>query len=336
MVVLRAADAHGMASTDQSGHGHREPPPSLPLLAPMLAVTTPRLPDRQDAWGFEAKLDGFRGLCYVDRGEIRVRSRSGKPMTWLPELASLGQALPGRRVILDGEVVALVDGRPSIEALQQRMRTRGQARGGAPVLLAVFDLLYLDDTLLIRKPYRQRRAMLEELNLAGAAFRTVPVVFGDGEAMLVAVREQELEGILAKRLDGPYRPGVRSQEWQKVLNRRRATMLVGGFVPTDDGLSAVLVGEPDPATAGQLRFAGRVDHGLSPRTRRALAAALVGLETARSPFTGSVGSGGWGHSPGPPPRWVRPILEVEVEHIGREPTSRRLRHPTFVSVVERP
>lgn len=186
---------------------NRQPP--LPLLDPMLAVTVPSLPSDQDRWAFEAKLDGFRATCLIDHGQVRVRSRTGKPMhPWLPELTAVRHALPGRRLILDGELVALVDGRPSIAALQQRMRTRRPTTTGVPVLMAVFDLLFVDDELLIRRPYRQRRTLLENLELPSSAFQVIPAAAGAGQAMLAAVRQQDLEGVVAKRLGSPYRPGV--------------------------------------------------------------------------------------------------------------------------------
>lgn len=111
--------------------------PPLPLLAPMLAVTAPSVPADQHTWSFEPKFDGFRGQLLLDRGQVRLRSRTGKPMTWLPELNILGQAFPHRRLIFDGELVAVVDGRPSIAALQQRMRLRRPTATSAPVLMAV-------------------------------------------------------------------------------------------------------------------------------------------------------------------------------------------------------
>lgn len=182
----------------------------------------------------------------LDRGQVRLRSRTGKPITWLPELTTLGQALPHRRLILDGELVALVDGRPSIAALQQRMRLRRPTATSAPALMAVFDLLYLDEDLLIGRAYQQRRALLEHLALPAGAFQVVPAVAGAGEAMLAAVFQQDLEGVLAKRLDSPYQPRVRSHAWRKILARRRLPLLIGGFIPTAAGVGGLLVGEPDP------------------------------------------------------------------------------------------
>jgi bifunctional non-homologous end joining protein LigD len=150
--------------------------------------------------------------------------------------------------------------------------------------------------------------------------------------MLAAVRQQDLEGVVAKRLDSPYQPGVRSRDWRKILAKQRLLAVIGGFIPVAAGVGGLLAGESDPAT-GVLRFLGRVDHGFTPRTRRGLAEMLVPLEAAQSPFAGPVGWGaGWGRPSGPPPRWVHPVVEVAVEHIGRDPASGRLRHPAFAGL----
>jgi bifunctional non-homologous end joining protein LigD len=306
-------------------------PPPLPLLAPMLAVTAAAMPHDQRQFSFEPKLDGFRALAYLDHGRLVVRSRSGKAMhPWLPELAQLAETVaPHGRLILDGEVVALVDGKPSFEALQQRMRTRRPGPAGAAVVLCLFDVLWQGDQPLLRRPYQQRRAMLEDLRLAGPNYQVVPAVVGEGDAMLTAVAAQELEGVVAKLLTSTYRPGVRSSAWIKVFNRRRLRLLVGGFVPGQRGdLDALLVGDPDP-TGETLRFAARIDRGLSPAARRRLAALLAPLRTPESPFTTPVAAGGWGRAPGPPPQFVRPVVAVEVECVGREPSG-RLRHPAYV------
>lgn len=301
----------------------------LPLLSPMLAATAAGLPADPDRFAFEPKLDGFRSLAYVEHGQLRLRSRGGRPLHGrLPELAALGQALPGRRLILDGEIVALVNGKPSFEALQQRMRTRRPEPGAAPALLCLFDLLWLDGTLLTGRPYRQRRELLDELDLTGPGCEIVPWVVGHGQVMLDAVVDQGLEGVLAKRLTSPYRPGVRSDDWRKVYATRVMTAVVGGVVVAGDGqVEALVVGVPHPAGGGRLRYAAHVDHGLSPTDRRELADLLLGLRTDDSPFLGQIPTAGWSRPPRPIV-FVRPEVNVRIAHRGQEPSG-RLRHPAY-------
>jgi bifunctional non-homologous end joining protein LigD len=319
----------GTAGRAERQHGERP----LPLLSPMLAVTSPGLPPNQDRFAFEPKLDGYRGIAYVEHGRLRLRSRGGSPLhEALPEVAPLARALPGRRLILDGEVVALANGKPSFEALQRRMQAR--RRPGpetAPALLFVFDLLWLDDAPLTGRPYRQRRELLDELGLDGPGYQTVPWLVGSGEAMLDAVADQGLEGVIAKRLASPYRPGSRSNDWRKVYATRTMTAVVGGVVlAPDGGVEALVVGVPHPAGGGRLRYAAHVDHGMSPADRHDLADLLLPQRTDASPFLGEVPAAGWNRPPRPI-AFVRPEVAVQIAHRGQEPSG-RLRHPAYRAI----
>src|SRR5215218_4169045 len=235
-------------------------------------------------------------------------------------------------VVLDGEVVAFDGGRPSFEALQQRMASRVGRRRGAAVTYLVFDLLWLDGRLLTGLSYAERRRLLEDLEVAGPAWQTVGSFPGTGTALLAATREQGLEGVVAKRLQSTYQPGRRTRNWLKTKHYQRETFLVGGFVPDRDQVRSLLVGLPDPQRPGRLRFAGRVDHGLVPAARRRVREALAPLVVSRSPFTeppAALLGGRWAR-PGPDdpaPVFVRPELAVEVTFLGSE--GGRLRHPAY-------
>jgi DNA ligase D-like protein (predicted ligase) len=292
------------------------------------------LPADQEHWAFEPKWDGYRALGHVVGGGLALRSRNGVDMAgWFPELAGLAGALGEHAAVLDGEVVAFGgDGRPSFEALQQRMAGRAGRRRGAPVTYLVFDLLWLDGRLLTGLPYTERRRLLEDLAVAGDAWQTVASFPGAGTALLAATREQGLEGVVAKRLASIYLPGKRTRNWLKTKHYERETFLVGGFVPDGEEVRSLLVGLPDPQRRGGLRFAGRVDHGLVPAARRRVGALLAPLVTGRSPFAEppAVLLGGRWTRPGPDdpaPVFVRPELAVEVSFLGWE--SGRLRHAAY-------
>jgi bifunctional non-homologous end joining protein LigD len=149
------------------------PPPAG--LRPMQPTAARELPADQGAWAFEPKWDGYRALGHVVAGGLALPSRNGVEMAgWFPELGGLAGALGGRAAVLDGEVVAFDDrGRPSFEALQQRMAGRAGRRRGAPVTYLVFDLLWLDGRLLTGLPYTERRRLLDDLEVAGGAWQTV-------------------------------------------------------------------------------------------------------------------------------------------------------------------
>jgi bifunctional non-homologous end joining protein LigD len=160
-------------------------------------------------YAFELKWDGFRCLLSTETG-LRAASRRGWDMTdLLPELASFPTF-----GVFDGELVAFdSSGVPDFPLVCERMLMR---RRHIAVVYVVFDVLSLEGVSLMRAPYSARRARLESLDLNGPYWRT-PEVFDDGQALFEAVCERELEGVVAKQIDSPYRPGQRG--WVKIKNR---------------------------------------------------------------------------------------------------------------------
>ncbi|WDZ86437.1 non-homologous end-joining DNA ligase [Micromonospora cathayae] len=296
--------------------------PGAPL-KPMLATTGP-LPAGPD-WTYEFKWDGVRALADISRGQQRLYARSGVEITAAyPELATLHDQV-GDDVLLDGEVVLYgASGQPSFTALAERMHVRDRNRAArlaavAPVTYMIFDVLRLRGQDLTGRPYAQRRAALEALNL-GAARWAVPPSFPDGPATYEAAGEHGLEGVLAKRTGSPYRPGVRSPDWVKVKLEVTGDFLVGGWRPGVRKLGGLLVGVPRPD--GRLAFRGRVGGGIGAALERALLAELEPLRATGSPF-----------APGQVPRddargavWVTPRVVVEVKYSQRTPDG-RLRFP---------
>jgi bifunctional non-homologous end joining protein LigD len=160
-------------------------------------------------YSFEVKWDGFRCLLSTENGVCAV-SRRGWDMTeLLTELASF--PVFG---MFDGELVAFdSEGVPDFPFLCERMLMR---RPQIPIVYVIFDVLSLDGRSLMAQPYSERRRQLEALNLNGGYWRT-PERFDDGHALFEAICEQELEGIVAKRVDSRYMPGYRG--WTKIKNR---------------------------------------------------------------------------------------------------------------------
>ncbi len=269
---------------------------ALPLIPPMLA-TAGRLPSAaQDArWAYETKQDGQRVVVYLPGdGSVLLRARSGAEITGAyPELRALGGALGRVPAILDGEVLALDErGRADFQLLQGRMGlAHAPARAArlasrVPVHLVLFDVLHLEGGPLLRLPYAERRARLEALALDGAHWSTPGAVVGHGAEALRATREHGLEGLVCKRLDSVYEPGVRSRAWIKIRNMRAEDVIVGGWLPGKGRLTglpgAVLVGQR--SADGRLRYAGGVGTGWSEAERTGLAALLRAAETGVCPF----------------------------------------------------
>jgi bifunctional non-homologous end joining protein LigD len=175
---------------------------------PMLAKPA-AMPRRAYSYAYEPKWDGFRAMLRTEHG-LRVLSRRRWNMTsLLPEL----EAFPVKG-IFDGELIAFSEGQPDFVALCDRMLLRQER--SVPIAFVAFDVLSLEGTNTMREPYRKRREILENLELAGPHWSFTPS-FADGEALWEVVEEQELEGLVAKPLGGLYRPGEHG--WLKVKNK---------------------------------------------------------------------------------------------------------------------
>jgi bifunctional non-homologous end joining protein LigD len=212
-----------------------------------------------------------------------------------------------------------------------------------PVRYLVFDLLHLDGADTIALPYRERRRLLEELNLDGVGWQCPRYFAGNGATLLRASRELGLEGVVAKRLSGSYRPGRRSPDWRKIKNIRTQEVVVLGWQPGNGRragtIGSLLVGVPNGypiqdgtvqngtvqngTAAGALRYAGKVGTGF---TEAALGALHRQLRPLACPDPALAA---------PPPRadtvgahWVRPVLVGEVG-FGEWTPDGRLRHPVW-------
>jgi bifunctional non-homologous end joining protein LigD len=307
------------------------------LLLPMKA-TSGTLPTGA-GWIYETKWDGMRVLTRVGPDGVRAWSANGKDATvTFPELEALGPALGPVEALLDGEVVALdAKGRPSFERLQQRMHVSQpvEARRRAaevPVGYVIFDLLALGGHDITGQPWRDRRRLLDQLADDLPPGISLATVFEDGAGLLDAVRQQGLEGVVAKRADSAYLPGRRSPSWLKVKVRHHDELVVGGWsggLGNREGrLGSLLVGYHPAPGAATLRYAGRVGSGFTSAELDRVGALVSGLGVDECPF-----------DPPPPAlqargaHWVRPELVVEVEY-GEWTDDGRLRHPVYLGQRE--
>jgi bifunctional non-homologous end joining protein LigD len=284
-------------------------------------------------WAYEFKWDGVRALAVISDGRVRLFARTGAEITIAyPELHGLAAGLAEAGVadaVLDGEIVLLdASGKPSFTALAERMhvRDRGRARqlaGTQPVTYMIFDVIAANGTDICAVPYVERRELLESLapHLGGVGRWVVPPRFADGEATLEAALGMALEGVVAKRLSSPYKPGWRSIDWIKIKHERTGDYVVGGWRVGRRALSALLVGVPSP---DGLIYRGRVGGGISAAVERDLLARLEPLRVKASPFAEPI------------PRddskdafYTRPLLVVEVRYGNMTPDG-RLRFPRFV------
>jgi len=308
----------------------------------MKATTGPVPAD--DGWAFEIKWDGMRVVADVDATpraatarSLTLTSASGRNATGqFPELDALTDHLAGHRVVLDGEVVVFDrHGRTDFGRLQPRMHTTGAKvaplAAQVPVAYVLFDLLHLDGHDTVDLPYLDRRRLLTEL-VEPAASWTIPAHhIGSGHDLYEAAAERRLEGIIAKRVDSPYRPGKRSPAWRKCKVRRGQEVVVGGWTPGEGGRSStigsLLVGVCDPGhEGGPLRFAGGVGTGFTDAVLADLQRRMEALASHNCPFDPRPTGPHVRHA-----RWVRPELVAQVE-FGEWTGDGRLRHPSYIGL----
>lgn len=323
---------------------HGEPRPARTDWRPMLAspASAGDLHDGDD-WAFEMKWDGFRALAHVSRGQVRLVSRSGKDMTvTYPELQALAEQVPAEAlpVVLDGEIVALdARGRPSFRRLQQRANIAkpgdvAAARRKVTVDLMVFDVLETAGRSLAKRPYDERRSVLEEvLGDARAPVHVPPAFDGDLDAAMETSRRLGLEGVVAKRRDGTYSSGRRSTLWLKLKHAQSQEVVVVGWRPGHGDrthlVGSLLLAVPD---GDRLVYVGRVGSGFTDAERRDLVAELGRIERTTAPATGVP------REDARDARWVSPRRVAEVvyaewtgpgEGEGDDIPFGKLRHPVW-------
>ena len=296
---------------------------SFPV-APMKA-TLGSLPTSDDGWAYEIKWDGHRTLAHVNATGTRLQTTSGHDSTarW-PEVATIGDSVHAASAILDGEMLVIgEDGRPSFDLVQRRDPARH------PAMFHTFDVLSIDGTDTIALPYIDRRTLLTQMLDSGDHWAIPAHHVGGGAELLAATVDQQLEGLIAKRLDSSYRPGSRSKDWLKIKNRIRTEVLIGGFTAGTGARSstfgALLVGIPE---GDRLRFAGGVGTGFTQRTLEQMIRRFRPLVTGTCPF-----------DPTPPAAirrtatWVQPELSAVVE-IAEFTNDGNVRHASFVELAE--
>jgi ATP-dependent DNA ligase len=282
------------------------------------------------AWRFEPKWDGFRCLVFRDGDDIEFQSKGLKPLgRYFPELVEVVRALGPDRFVVDGELVIPIDGALSFDALQMRLHPAAsrvaKLSRETPAKLVLFDCLAAGGRDLRGVPLTERRAALEALGLTGPDLLLSPFTADRAEAQAwLGQVGLALDGVIAKRADGPYLPGERAMLKVKCL--RSADCVVGGFryAAKKREVGSLLLGLYDDA--GRLNHVGFTS-AIPAAERPELTKRLEALVEAPG-FTGS--------APGGPSRWsterstewhpLRPELVVEVRF--DQVTAGRFRHGT--------
>ncbi|HLW76314.1 MAG TPA: non-homologous end-joining DNA ligase, partial [Bryobacteraceae bacterium] len=297
-------------------------------IAPMLAQTGKGSPPRGDDWLYEIKWDGVRALCTIENGKLRIVSRNGNAIDrQYPELSVLPHHVKATSAILDGEIAALDErGVPSFERLQGRINV-SEASSIAllarkdPVVIFLFDLLYLDGRDLRGTPLIERKRMLEEILKPNERVHFSNHFVGAGPEMLAAAKQQGLEGIVGKRANSFYE-SRRTADWVKWKVTESASFVLCGFTKGErDYFGALVLGIYD---RGKLAWAGNVGTGFDRKLMKLVHEKLAPLEIEKCPLEYDKNL----------PReatWVRPELVCEVK-FSNWTEDGRLRAPVFMGL----
>lgn len=293
-------------------------------IEPMLAVLGSQLPEGSD-WLYEVKWDGYRALCFIENGKIRMVSRRGNAMNAnFPEIAAtVAQAVKADTAIVDGEIVAFDEnGVPSFQLLQNHIGFRRSAalKGEKPQALSffAFDLLYLNGYDLRKGALIDRRQLLSSIILPSETVKYSEHFVGRGRELLEAVKQQGLEGIIAKQAQSKYE-SRRSSQWIKLKVTCQQDFLICGYI----------LGEREPFGSlvlgyyadGALVYAGNVGSGFTQQSLKVVYDAIKLLITKKAVLSdvpreiGAV-------------TWVKPEL-VCVVKFNSWTADNRLRAPVF-------
>ncbi|MBD9539975.1 ATP-dependent DNA ligase [Ensifer sp. ENS04] len=288
----------------------------MPLRIEPCAPIRVKEPPSGEQWVHEIKWDGWRLHVHIEPGRIRLLSKEGRDLTArFPAIVESAASFGDRAMILDGEAVVLDQTGRSVFNLVQKARSARAAQ------LMAFDLLYLDGRDLRPLPFSERRQLLENTIQRGhGAISLEPWLGADGPVLYRAACENELEGIVSKKLNAPYRSGE-TGDWLKVICPRRAKFAIIGFERSPalpSHLRSLLLAA---RRGGDLVYVGSVGTGFTNEESRTLPNLLGMIAAPRSlplKMKGAVFTA---------PRYVATIQYRALE-------GGKLRHPSFKGISE--
>jgi bifunctional non-homologous end joining protein LigD len=317
---------HARASSDATSRT------SARFIEPMLLLRTDSLPSGEQ-WLYELKLDGYRAIAFKRNGDVSLRSRNDNDFNVrYPSVVKALGKLPDNTVI-DGEIVAFDhEGRPSFNALQN------YGSAPAPVVFYVFDVLVLSGKDLRREPLQKRRELLEKkvLPRLPEPVRYSAPLDAELPVLIQSVKAHGFEGLVAKRRNSPYEPGLRSGAWMKMRVNRGQEFVIGGYTHGTKTFDALIFGYFE---GEKLIYVARTRNGFTPATRAQLFRKFKGLEISECPFANlpEAKSGRWGQGLTKAKmaecQWLKPVLVGQFEFL-EWTGDNHLRHSKFVGLRE--
>jgi bifunctional non-homologous end joining protein LigD len=296
-------------------------------LQPMLATLVDK-PFDDEGWQYEIKWDGYRTVAYCNKGKIELRSRNNKSFN--EKFYPIYNALKAQSLnaVLDGEII--VSGESGISHFGSLQNWRSEADG--ELKYYVFDILWLEGRSLMDLPLTERRDILRNLLPQNDTIYLSENFVASGTEFYATAAKMGLEGIMAKKSDSLYTPGLRSREWLKIKTNKRQEVVIGGFTKNDDSsklFSALLVGVYD---GNKLNYMGKIGTGFSDQLQKEMMQQFKPLVTKKVPFASEPDINKPSRfQPNPPhatATWLVPTLVCEVSFT--ELTSDGImRHPSF-------
>jgi DNA ligase D-like protein (predicted ligase) len=243
----------------------------------MLLLRTEMLPEGPE-WAYEIKLDGYRALAFKSGEKLSLRSRNNNDFALrYPSIAKALASLPDDTAV-DGEIVALDEGgKPSFNALQNYGSSK------AELVFYIFDVMVLAGKDVMAEPLAERRELIEKKVLPKLAepIRYSPTLKASLADLVQSVKAQGFEGLVAKRHDSKYQPGLRSGAWQKMRVNRGQELVIAGYTPSSKNFDALVIGYYED---GKLMYAARTRNGFTPASRAELFRKLKPLQIEACPF----------------------------------------------------
>lgn len=303
------------------------------FIPPMLLLSTDRLPDERSKWEYQLKLDGYRAIAFKSGNRVHLRSRNDNDFSARYPAVMRGLAKLPDETVIDGEVVALdAEGRPSFNALQNFNGSQ------TPIVYYVFDVMVLAGRDVSTETLTARRDLLEQKVLPTLAepVRYAGVLEASLRDLVHAVKTQGFEGLVAKRRNSKYEPGLRSGAWMKMRINRGQEFVIGGYTVGTRAFDALVIGYYED---NRLMYASRTRNGFTPALRQQLFRKFRSLEIPDCPFVNlpEVRSGRWGQGLTKAKMadcvWLKPVLVGQFEFV-EWTADNHLRHTKFIALRE--
>lgn len=313
------ADLHLDAITTQPEKIPKSVSP-LSQVSPMLASSgnTLDIPSSKK-WLYEIKWDGYRMICNHSQKGTFLYSRNGVNYnSAFPDLVKNLSNLP-HTAIIDGEVVSLdKDGISRFQWLQNYADTQ---KGN--LTYVVFDLLYLNGHSILHLKLEERKELLQKMIQGIPRIKFSEHVIGNGKIFYEEVRKKGLEGIIGKKANSMYFPGLRSEAWIKYKSQESLDCIICGYTTSQNRpFGSLILGA---YIQGILTYIGNCGTGFSLDTQNKLVSQFIKISSSKSPFVQKPNIGNREAN------WVKPVMIAEVT-FAEWTSQNKLRQPVFKTI----